>query len=50
MGGLVNSSYYILSNNAPVAKDYMESMSVIAGVSGRKKLKFKIDIENSVLR
>ena len=28
----------------------MESMSLIAGAGGWKKLKFKIDIENSVLR
>ncbi|EFX62164.1 hypothetical protein DAPPUDRAFT_120465 [Daphnia pulex] len=47
MGGEVPSSYY-LSNNPPVAKDYMETMSIGAG--GRKKMKFKVDVPNSVLR
>lgn len=49
MGGEVPLSYY-MSNSAPVAKDYMESMSIIAGAGGFKKLKFKVDIENSILR
>ena len=47
MGGEVPSSYY-LSNNGPVAKDYMETMSIGAG--GRKKMKYKIDVPFSILR
>ena len=49
MGGEVPYSYY-LSNSAPVAKDYMETMNLIAGASGFKKLKYKIDVTNSILR
>lgn len=49
MGGEVPLTYY-MSNSAPVAKDYMETMNLIAGASGFKKLKFKIDVENSILR
>ena len=48
-GGEVPLSYY-LSNSAPVAKDYMESANIIAGAGGWKKLKFKVDVPNSVLR
>lgn len=47
MGGKVPSSYY-LSNNLPVAKDYMETMSVGAG--GKKKLKYDVNVPFSVLR
>jgi hypothetical protein len=48
MGGEVHSSYY-LSNNGPVAKDYMkETMSIGAG--GKKKFKYKVDVPLSVLR
>ena len=48
MGGEVHSSYY-LSNNGPVAKDYMkETMSIGAG--GKKKFKYKVDVSLSVLR
>ncbi|KAI9561274.1 hypothetical protein GHT06_012230 [Daphnia sinensis] len=46
MGGKVPESYY-LSNNAPVPKDYMETMNVMAG--GKKKLKFKIDDADSTM-
>ena len=46
----LNSSLFLLINSPPVAKDYMESIGLIAGAGGWKKLKFKIDIENSVLR
>jgi hypothetical protein len=49
MGGEVPKSYY-LSNNGPVAKDYMETMVIIAGAGGKKKMKYKIDIAFSVLR
>ncbi|XP_057372671.1 SEC14-like protein 2 [Daphnia carinata] len=49
MGGEVPQSYY-LCNNAPVAKKYMETLHVIAGVGGRKKLKYKIEIVPSVMR
>jgi hypothetical protein len=38
-----------LSNNGPVAKDYMkETMSIGAG--GKKKFKYKVDVSLSVLR
>ena len=49
MGGKVPYSYY-LSNSAPVAKDYMETMNIIAGSGGCKKLKYKVDVANSILR
>ena len=49
MGGEVPSSYY-LSNNGPVAKDYMETMVIIAGAGGKKKIKYKVDVPFSVLR
>lgn len=49
MGGEVPQTYY-LSNSLPVAKDYMESMTIIAGAGGFKKLKFKIEEPNSILR
>lgn len=49
MGGEVPLSYY-MSNSAPVAKDYMESANIIAGAGGWKKLKFKVDVPNSILR
>nr|CAH0109448.1 unnamed protein product [Daphnia galeata] len=49
MGAEVPYSYY-LSNSTPVAKDYMETMNLIAGASGFKKLKYKIDVTNSILR
>ncbi|XP_046460828.1 SEC14-like protein 2 [Daphnia pulex] len=46
-GGEVPHSYY-LSNSAPVAKDYMETINIGAG--GSKKLQYKIDVANSILR
>ncbi|XP_046633840.1 SEC14-like protein 2 isoform X1 [Daphnia pulicaria] len=49
MGGEVPYSYY-LSNSAPVPKDYMETINIIAGAGGFKKLKYKIDVVNSILR
>lgn len=49
MAGKIPHSYY-LNNNAPIAKDYMETMSIMAGAVGRKKLKYKIDIPQSVIR
>lgn len=49
MGAEVPYSYY-MSNSAPVAKDYMETLNLIAGVGGWKKLKYKVDVENSILR
>ena len=48
MGGEVPYSYY-LRNSAPVAKGYMETSNLIAGASGFKKLKYKVDVENSIL-
>jgi hypothetical protein len=49
MGGEVPLTYY-LKKNTPVAKDYMETMVIIAGAGGRKKLKFKVDVPCSVMR
>ena len=42
-------SYY-MSNSAPVAKDYMDTVNIIAGAGGWKKFKFNVDIPNSILR
>lgn len=47
MGGSVPKSYY-LTTSAPVPKKYMDTLNVIAG--GKKKLKFKVDDVNSILR
>lgn len=47
MGGKVPTSYY-LSNNLPVAKDYMKTMTVGAG--GKKKMKYDVDIARSILK
>ena len=49
MGGEVPASYY-LSNNGPIAKDYMETMTIIAGAGGRKKMKYNVDAAFSTLR
>ncbi len=49
MGGEVPQSYY-LKNNAPIAKDYMETANIIAGAGGRKKLNFDVTVARSVLR
>ena len=49
MGGKIPSSYY-MKNNAPVAKDYMETAKIMAGVGGRKKLMYNVDIAHSSLR
>ncbi|XP_057372737.1 SEC14-like protein 2 [Daphnia carinata] len=48
MGGKVPHSYY-LCNKPPMAKDYMETVNIMAGGSGRKKLKFKVDIAGSAI-
>nr|CAH0109450.1 unnamed protein product [Daphnia galeata] len=47
MGGKVPTSYY-LSNNLPVAKDYMKTMTIGAG--GKKKMKYDVDIARSILK
>ncbi len=49
MGGEVPATYY-LSNNGPVAKDYMETITIIAGAGGRKKMKYKVDVASSILK
>jgi hypothetical protein len=49
MGGRIPKHYY-LSNNLPVPKEDMDSITLIAGVGGFKKLKFKVLIVNSILR
>jgi hypothetical protein len=49
MGGEVPKHYY-LRNNLPVPKEDMDSITLIAGVGGFKKLKFKVLIVNSILR
>ena len=47
MGGKIPSSYY-LSNNVPVAKDYMQAITIGAG--GKKKLKYDVDVARSTLK
>ena len=49
MGGEVPHEYY-LSNSLPEPKEGMETLNVIAGASGFKSLKFKVEIANSTLR
>lgn len=47
MGGKVPTEYY-LNIPAPEPKDYMESLSMMPGA--KKKMKFKVDVVNSILR
>ena len=47
MGGKVPTSYY-LSNNLPVAKDYMVTITIGAG--GKKKMKYDVHIARSTLK
>lgn len=49
MGGEISRDLY-LANHVPVAKEYMESMNILAGVGGKKKLKYEVDIPQSVFR
>ena len=49
MGGQVPHSYY-LRKNPPIAKDYMEMLNISAGVGGKKKLKFEVDVPYSAIR
>lgn len=49
MGGKVPQIYY-LSNKTPIPKDYMETLNIIAGASGRKKLKYKVDMASTVIK
>ncbi|XP_046633155.1 SEC14-like protein 2 [Daphnia pulicaria] len=50
MGGEVPQTYY-QKNSAPVPKDNMETVNIIAaGAGGRKKLKLNVTIARSVLR
>lgn len=49
MGGQVPHSYY-LKRNPPIAKDYMETLNVCAGVGGKKKVKFDVIVPYSVIR
>jgi hypothetical protein len=49
MGGEVPQTYY-LKNSAPVPKDNMETVNIIAGAGGRKKLKLNVTIARFVLR
>lgn len=49
MAGEVPHEHY-MTNDSPQAKDYMETATIIAGASGWKKLKFKVDEVNSILR
>jgi len=49
MGGEVPREYY-MSNNPPVPKEGMETLTLIAGAGGFKRLKFKVDVVGSVLR
>ena len=49
MGGQVPHSYY-LRKNPPIAKDYMEMLNISAGVGGKKKLIFDVDVPHSAIR
>jgi len=46
---LVPREYY-LTNNPPVPKEGMETINIIAGVSGFKQFKYKVDVPGSVLK
>lgn len=48
LGGGIPEEYFL--NKTPEVKDYMETASIMAGTVGRKKLKFKVDKVNSVLK
>lgn len=48
MGGEIPEEYYL--NKTPQAKDYMETANIMAGTVGRKKLKFKVEKVNSILK
>ena len=49
MGGEVAKEHY-MSNSLPVPKEGMETLTLIAGAGGFKRLKFKVDVVGSVLR
>jgi hypothetical protein len=49
MGGEVPVEYY-MSNSFPVPKEGMETLNIIAGASGYKKLKLKVEVANTILR
>jgi hypothetical protein len=49
MGGEVPVEYY-MNNAPPVPKEGMETLTLIAGAGGFKRLKFKVDVVGSVLR
>ncbi len=49
MGGQVPHSFY-LRKNPPIAKDYMETLNISAGVGGKKKLKFQVVVPHSAIR
>ena len=49
MGGEVPKEYY-MCNSLPVPKEGMETLNIIAGAGGFKKLKIKVEVANSILR
>jgi hypothetical protein len=49
MGGQVPREYY-LNNAPPVPKEGMETINIIAGASGFKKIKYKVDVPGSILK
>lgn len=49
MGGEVPRSFY-MRKNPPVAKDYMEMLSISAGIGGKKKLEYDVDATYSIIR
>ncbi|KAK4004693.1 hypothetical protein OUZ56_006421 [Daphnia magna] len=49
LGGEVPRSFY-LRKNPPVAKDNMETLSISAGVGGKKKLECNVDVIQSTIR
>ncbi|XP_057372734.1 SEC14-like protein 2 isoform X2 [Daphnia carinata] len=49
LGGEVPRFFY-LRKNPPVAKDYMETLSISAGIGGKKKLEYNVDVIYSSIR
>lgn len=49
MGGEV-PSHYFLSNNLPLAKENMQTISVRGGAGGWKKIKLMVETINSILQ
>ena len=48
MGGPIPVDYYLSKTVEP--KDYYETFSIVAGAGGKKKMKFKVDVPESIFR